>query len=314
MVNLEKIKEISIVEYATRIGFTPIRVGRYYSLQEHDSIRIDPNRNVFYRNSTGERGSVIDFVVAMRGISLGEAIKELDRDFGDIHQRSQKKENLPSDKNHSNTEHRLQLPEKAKTMKNVFAYLTKTRCIDHKLVQEFVDRDMLYQDDRNNCVFVSRDKNNNAVFATVRGTNTYKRWVGDVSGCDYSHSFFIDNGADKLVVAESVIDALSFMDVMNQRGNTHLNYNYLALSGTGKAKEAIEYHLEKESYGEVLLALDSDTAGRKITAEMVSHINEIKPEINVSDYNPEIYKDWNEALVDMKQTKKERVKERDAEI
>jgi len=47
---------------------------------------------------------------------------------------------------------------------------------------------------------------------------------------------------------------------------------------------------------------------------MVSHINEIKPEINVSDYNPEIYKDWNEALVDMKQTKKERIKERDAEI
>ena len=273
-------------------------------------MRIDTSRNVFFRNSTGEKGSIIDFVMAMRGISLGAAIKELNGNFGSLEPTEKREKNYP-DKDKPTS---LQLPNKASSMKNVFAYLVKTRCISKKLVQELVDRDMLYQDDRNNCVFVSRNEENVAVFATIRGTNTYKRWVGDVYGCDYSHSFFIDNGANKLVVTESVIDALSFMDVMNQRGNYHLNYNYLALSGTGKAKEAIEYHLEKEKYGEVLLALDSDTAGKRITAEMVSHINEIKPEINVSDYNPEIYKDWNEALVDMKQTKKERIKERDAEI
>lgn len=40
----------------------------------------------------------------------------------------------------------------------------------------------------------------------------------------------------------------------------------------------------------------------------------LNQKFNVSDYNPEIYKDWNEALVAMKQTKKERIKERDAEI
>lgn len=310
MADLEKLKDISIVDYARQIGFTPIKVGRYYSLKEHDSVRIDTSRNVFFRNSTGEKGSIIDFVMAMRGISLGAAIKELNGNLGSLEPTEKREKNYP-DKDKPTS---LQLPNKASSMKNVFAYLVKTRCISQKLVQELVDRNMLYQDDRNNCVFVSRNEENIAVFATVRGTNTYKRWVGDVYGCDYSHSFFIDNGADKLVVAESVIDALSFMDVMNQRGNNHLNYNYLALSGTGKAKEAIEYHLEMEKYGEVLLALDSDTAGKRMTAEMVSHINEIKPEINVSDYNPEIYKDWNEALVAMKQTKKERIKERDAEI
>lgn len=312
MVNLEKIKEISIVEYAARIGFTPIRVGRYYSLKEHDSVRIDASRNVFFRNSTGEKGSIIDFVMAMRGISLGAAIKELNGNLGSLEplEPTEKKMNYP-DKNKPTS---LQLPNKASSMKNVFAYLVKTRCISQKLVQELVDRDMLYQDNRNNCVFVSRNEENVAVFATVRGTNTYKRWVGDVYGCDYSHSFFIDNGADKLVVTESVIDALSFMDVMNQRGNNHLNYNYLALSGTGKAKEAIDYHLDKANYEAILLALDSDIAGKRMTEEMVNHISAVNPNINVADYNPEIYKDWNEALVDMKQTKKERIKERDAEI
>ena len=304
MADLEKLKDISIVDYAERIGLTPIRVGSYYSLKEHDSVRINPHRNVFFRNSTGEKGSIIDFVMAMRGVSLGATIEELNGNFDSLELTEKREINYPDKDKHTS----LQLPKKAAHMKNVFAYLTKTRYISQKLVQELVDRDMLYQDDRNNCVFVSRNEENIAVFATVRGTNTYNRWVGDVGGCDYPHSFFIDNGADKLVVAESVIDALSFMDVMNQRGNNYLNYNYLALSGTGKAKEAIEYHLEKEKYGEVLLALDSDNAGKRITAEMVSHINEIKPEINVSDYNPEIYKDWNEALVAMKQTKKRKNK------
>ena len=269
MADLEKLKDINIVDYARQIGLTPIKVGSYYSLKEHDSVRINPHRNVFFRNSTGEKGSTIDFVMAMRGISLGAAIKELNGNLGSLEPIEKREKNYP-DKDKPTS---LQLPKKASSMKNVFAYLVKTRCISQKLVQELVDRDMLYQDDRNNCVFVSRNEENVAVF-----------------------------------------DALSFMDVMNQRGNNHLNYNYLALSGTGKAKEAIEYHLEKEKYGEVLLALDSDNAGKRITAEMVSHINEIKPEINVSDYNPEIYKDWNEALVAMKQTKKERIKERDAEI
>ena len=49
MADLEKLKDISIVDYARQIGFTPIKVGRYYSLKEHDSVRIDTSRNVFFR-------------------------------------------------------------------------------------------------------------------------------------------------------------------------------------------------------------------------------------------------------------------------
>ena len=39
------IKEnISIVDYASSIGFTPVRKGKYYSLKEHDSIIIDTHK------------------------------------------------------------------------------------------------------------------------------------------------------------------------------------------------------------------------------------------------------------------------------
>lgn len=287
--DLEEIKKISITEYARQMGFTPVKIGSYYTLKEHDSVRIDPRKNIFFRNSTGDRGTVIDFVMAFKGVSCGEAIKllcdeiELPKVYKEQNSVPQKKKELI-------------LPAKARNMKNVFAYLVKTRCINQKIVQEMVDRDMLYQDKRNNCVFVSRNENGKSVFATVRGTNTDKKWVGDVSGCDYSHSFFIDNCSRNLIVTESVIDAMSMMDIKEQKGENHQEYNYLSVSGLGKSREALGYHLGKTLYDIVFLAFDNDDKGREIAKEMKKHIESINQDISVSMLIPEAAKDWNEEL------------------
>lgn len=287
--DLEEIKKISITEYARQMGFTPVKIGSYYTLKEHDSVRIDPRKNIFFRNSTGDRGTVIDFVMAFKSVSCGEAIKllcdeiELPKVYKEQNSVPQKKKELI-------------LPAKARNMKNVFAYLVKTRCINQKIVQEMVDRDMLYQDERNNCVFVSRNENGKSVFATVRGTNTDKKWVGDVSGCDYSHSFFIDNCSRNLIVTESVIDAMSMMDIKEQKGENHQEYNYLSVSGLGKSREALGYHLGKTLYDIVFLAFDNDDKGREIAKEMKKHIESINQDISVSMLIPEADKDWNEKL------------------
>lgn len=287
--DLEEIKKISITEYARQMGFTPVKIGSYYTLKEHDSVRIDPRKNIFFRNSTGDRGTVIDFVMSFKGVSCGEAIKllcdeiELPKVYKEQNSVPQKKKELI-------------LPAKARNMKNVFAYLVKTRCINQKIVQEMVDRDMLYQDERNNCLFVSRNENGKSVFATVRGTNTDKKWVGDVSGCDYSHSFFIDNCSRNLIVTESVIDAMSMMDIKEQKGENHQEYNYLSVSGLGKSREALGYHLGKTLYDIVFLAFDNDDKGREIAKEMKKHIESINQDISVSMLIPEAAKDWNEEL------------------
>lgn len=287
--DLEEIKKISITEYARQMGFIPVKIGSYYTLKEHDSVRIDPRKNIFFRNSTGDRGTVIDFVMAFKGVSCGEAIKllcdeiELPKVYKEQNSVPQKKKELI-------------LPAKARNMKNVFAYLVKTRCINQKIVQEMVDRDMLYQDERNNCVFVSRNENGKSVFATVRGTNTDKKWVGDLSGCDYSHSFFIDNCSRNLIVTESIIDAMSMMDIKEQKGENHQEYNYLSVSGLGKSREALGYHLGKTLYDIVFLAFDNDDKGREIAKEMKKHIESINQDISVSMLIPEAAKDWNEEL------------------
>lgn len=287
--DLEEIKKISITEYARQMGFTPVKIGSYYTLKEHDSVRIDPRKNIFFRNSTGDRGTVIDFVMAFKGVSCGEAIKLLCDEI-ELPKVYKEQNSIPQKKKE------LILPAKARNMKNVFAYLVKTRCINQKIVQEMVDRDMLYQDERNNCVFVSRNENGKSVFATVRGTNTDKKWVGDVSGCDYSHSFFIDNCSRNLIVTESVIDAMSMMDIKEQKGENHQEYNYLSVSGLGKSREALGYHLGKTLYDIVFLAFDNDDKGREIAKEMKKHIESINQDISVSMLIPEAAKDWNEEL------------------
>lgn len=50
------------------------------------------------------------------------------------------------------------------------------------------------------------------------GTNTYKRFVADVKGSDYSKGFYVDNQADKLFVGESVIDIMSKMTLLKKDG------------------------------------------------------------------------------------------------
>ena len=83
------IKEnISIVDYASSIGFTSVRKGKYYSLKEHDSIIIDTHKNVYWQNSIsgygkciGEMGSIIDFAMKFCNMSFYEVIRQFEGDI-----------------------------------------------------------------------------------------------------------------------------------------------------------------------------------------------------------------------------------------
>lgn len=78
-------QNISIVDYASSIGFTVVRKGKFYSLKEHDSIMIDPYKNVYWQNSIpgygrciGEKGSIIDFIMRFDNMSLYEVIRQFE--------------------------------------------------------------------------------------------------------------------------------------------------------------------------------------------------------------------------------------------
>ena len=299
----ERIKnEVSITDYARYIGFTILKKGSYYTLKEHDSVMISLKRKKYWQNSNpsggralGTGGSVIDFAMNFGGYSRDEAIRELIR-FGNI--RYDNEPMIKQTRELRKTENiniELNLPEASDSVRNVFAYLIKTRAIAKEVVTELMKRQMIYQDIHKNCVFVGYDIDNmdKVVYACLRGTNTYKQFRGDVQGCDYSKGIYVQNGSEKLVVAEAFIDAMSIMTI---NGKDWKKYDYIALGGTGKY-EAIKTYLDKGKTKKLLIATDNDKGGINAAEIIRDFVKKNYPDVLVKFCLPPTSgRDWNELL------------------
>lgn len=298
-------QQIQIVDYARENGFTLVRTGRYYSMKEHDSVRIDTEKNCYWRNSVpgkhgvGKGDSVIGFATEfVHHGDMHEALKELTEKLGgwdSVRSETFNTHKMAADKV-KKTE--LSLPEKGGNMKRVYAYLMQTRYLDQDVVQEFVNRKMLYQDVKGNCVFVSYDKNQKPNFACFRGTLSDVRFLGDVEGCNYEQGFYIDNDADQLIITESVIDAMSIMSILQGQGKDYHAFDYLPMGGTGKY-EAVLNHLKEQPKEHIMLALDHDLSGTEsmqYIRELL--IQEIKMDPSQITFHVPEKKDWNQELTE----------------
>lgn len=297
------VEDIKIIDFAREIGFTVVKRGKYYSLKEHDSVMINPQKNCYWRNSVAvggkaQGGSVIDFALNFTRMSMKEIMTEFSSrlETNQIGMLFPKTELVQVDRKISNDN--LILPQPAEHCKNVFAYLNKTRGIEPNIIQHFVKNKMLYMDQKHNCVFVSRD-DNGPVFGVIRGTNTYRRFVGDIANSDYKKGFYIHNNSNKLFITESVIDAMSVMSILQKNGNNYKNYNYLPLNGATKF-DSIIYHIEREpNITEIFVGLDNDKAGHENSNQIVELIQNTFPEkaIKINQLFPQNTKDWNEELL-----------------
>lgn len=307
---LKAVKEVSISDYAQRIGYTVQHLGseygRYDTLKEHDSVRIDRQKNCFYWNSQGVKGSIIDFAIHLGNCNdAKEASNEIAKMYGIEYQKptisrtdyQPQKVHVESSKKEEVKLKGVQYPPKAESMKNAWHYLVDQRKIDPSVVEYFRRRNMLYQDTHNNCVFATKD------YAGMRSTGD-KKFVADARGCNYDECFFFKGKAtdnkpiSKMFVAESVIDIMS---VMSYRAMKQQQYSedsaYLALAGTQKS-DSVFHHLDKEpDIKTVYLCLDNDTSGRETTDALVSKIKENYPNVNAVITYPPKGKDWNEYLV-----------------
>lgn len=304
---IDTIKAIPITDFAQKIGFTLVRHGsRYVSLKEHDSVMISVEKNAFWRNSCyykgskGHAGSIIDFAIEF--LSLADA-KEAVQCIANLY-------GIKSDDNATTVvipkvtpvevkERKIgeiELPKKDEHNRNVYAYLSKTRAIAHSVIRFFLMNDMLYQDVHKNCVF-----HTGTTFGCVRGTSTYKKFVGDLEGCDYDECFFFygNPDADVLVVTEAVIDAMSIMTQFENEKKNFKNYAYLALTGTNKL-HSVFYHIEKamaegKPFSKVLIATDNDKYGEEAAGVIAKELAEYG--VQSERYAAPTGKDWNEHIV-----------------
>lgn len=289
-------REIRITEYAQAHGFTPVRVGSLYTLKEHDSVRIDPEKNLFIRNSDRKTsGSIIDFAMWINNQSRDEAIRGL---RGML---TRGEEYVPRPE----VAHMATAPPKELTLppptegqyRRTYAYLNKTRCIDNSIISEMVKRKLLYEDDRHNCVFVGHDYDGKAAFATKRSTSTNSDYRGDAAGSRKEVGFFVDNKAPALFVTESPIDAMSVMGMLKANDRDPHEYSYLALCGV--SDRALKYHMGKDENSgirKVYMATDNDAPGNTARGDLRHSLENAGFKGKIIDKVP-TQKDWNDDLV-----------------
>jgi hypothetical protein len=282
------------------------------TLKEHDSVRIDPRKNCFWRNSTEAKGSIIDFAIefdtafnASEALSILKARYNIKNDIGDLgaNAKNAKKDHIPTPASVApaldEPKGDITLPAKADGNKAVYMYLVHQRGIDIEVFKHYEKRGYIYQDEKRNCVFVGFDKDNRTkpVFASLRGTGE-KRFMQDLPNCDYDQCIVLrsDSKAKVTIVTESTIDALSYATNLKKRGVNFKELDFLVLSGVNKTK-ALHTHLQNNpQITNVVLALDNDEAGRNAAMRTKQEMMESNKNIKVAFDIPKTGKDWNEVI------------------
>ena len=304
---LDEIKNISIINLVEKLGYTPIKKGNLFNLKEHDSLVLYPETNSFYQFSTGDGGSVIDLYMKFTDSSLAETIKSL-KDFSNITDdnfRYQKDNKIEKIK-----EKRFVLPIKSEGKYNkLYAYLCKTRGVESSVISFALKEKYIYQDEKNNVVFVGYNKDKQPVNATKRSTLTGCSFKGDVFGSDKSVGFFINNKSPNLYVTESAIDSFSIMTMNHLQNKNYKDNNYLSLGGATNIK-ALEYTLNSyPKIQNIAIALDNDTTGVEQKNKILKLIKEKYPDKKIYISTPKS-KDFNQDLVNFKQNTKTITKEK----
>lgn len=175
---------VDLEDFLTRQGEKLLRSGREKRLASYHSITVHGHE--WYDHAAEKGGCAIDFVQMFYGRSFPDAVTMLLNG-------EQGQPFRPSEQRPPEPPKPFVLPEANKDMRRVFAYLTKTRCLDRDVVSAFAHAKLIYEDAKyHNAVFVGFEADGHARHAHKRGTYTQgEPFRGNVDGCDPRHSFHI---------------------------------------------------------------------------------------------------------------------------
>lgn len=328
-----------ISQLAEEYGMTLVKKrGRrpILSTVEHDSIVIYEDDNTYHRYSNGNGGDAVAFMMEFSGIDESDLNKhdQVNECIRILEQRLKINPELAVQQvRYKREKPKFVMPEKADTTRKVRDYLCKTRGIEERIVDKWIDEGLLFQEAGRygNCVFVSRDENGKPVYGVKRSADPARKFVVDVEGSDYSQGFFIkgkldyytkvsDNFASEhssLFVTEAVIDLMSLQSLylrrrdyeLRQQGrldcepedyeNRFLNSNWYSLNGCRKYDGLLNTIASHKGIKDIFLALDNDEAGRNASKAIKEEIQKRFPDrkIDVSIRVPPTEgRDWNDEL------------------
>lgn len=266
-----------------------------YCLKSHDSFKISNGLWHWFSQSIGGR-SAIDYLIKVRGYSLPDAVKEVNRTMG----RALVPEDIRQVKRKS-----FRLPERNSDNAEVIRYLTG-RGIEEELVQNLIDEGLIYESRRHHsAVFVGLDEREIPVHASYRATAGNAK--GDFGGSSKQHAFRIEcDGAETVRVFEGAIDLLSYITLCRMWGKEWRHESHISTAGISASKAndevklppALRRYLEKHPETKtVILHFDNDAAGRACAGQIRGLLCS---SYRVKTVRPKIGKDYNEYLMAVK--------------
>lgn len=279
----QRANAVDLEDFLIRQGEKLLRSGREKRLASDHSITVRGNE--WYDHASEKGGLAIDFVQMFYGRSFPDAVTMLLNG-------EQGQEYRPSEQRRPEPPKAFALPEANKDMRRVFAYLTKTRCLNRDVVSAFARAKLIYEDAQyHNAVFVGVDADGIARHAHKRGTYTKgEPFKGNVDGCDPRYSFHFTGQSDTVYVFEAPIDLLSFISLYQKEWQRH---SYVALCGVAE-HALLQLLSDNPQIKKIGLCLDNDKAGLKARERITKILSERGYGNVFSLFSRQ--KDWNEDL------------------
>lgn len=292
---IEKARDASLLDYLQQNGYKLMKSGRdEYRLEEHDSLVISNNKWNWFSRDIG--GNTLDFLIKYEGKDFMEAVGILTgnkmMEGREVSSGAIKQYFRENSKVYDGG---IELPEKNKDFRRIFAYLIKTRYIDKSIVADMVKEKLLYESkDTHNAVFLGKDKDGNIKHAAMRGTLSDKSYKGDCPGSDKRYCFSIKGRSDTLFVFEAAIDLLSHATITKMKKGDYREDHRVVGSGIS-AMSLYQYLEDNPGIKNIYLCLDKDKAGRAAAKKMAEELAGME-KYNVSELFPPAGKDWNDFL------------------
>ncbi|MBP1926739.1 hypothetical protein J2Z76_002609 [Sedimentibacter acidaminivorans] len=295
---ISKAQNISLLDYIESRGYELIYSHTDVRLKEHDSLVISNNKWKWFSRNKG--GGTLDFLIEYEGKNFKEAMQTLLGEKGID-------ESKPQYKEHIQKQHEIkqisELPEKNNSYRRLYAYLSKTRGIDVEIINDMVNYKVLYEEkEHNNCVFLGRDKAGEVKYCLKVGTNTFKKFKGEIPGSDkrFNVELYSSQENKSVCIYESIIDAMSHATLIKQRGLDYKNQNRVSLGGVSDLKLE-QYLKDNPNIKKIVVGLDNDEAGIEAGLKIKDKYTKLGYE--VTKIVPKHGKDFNDELVGFRSRK-----------
>lgn len=287
--NCEQANQLDLAAFLSGLGLEPTRVQGssiwYHSPLHHDktpSFKVNRLKNTWYDFSLGKGGTLVDFICALNGCGIAEALQKIDSGNNSL-KHSFSRQNTSTDQQ-ENSIRILQVAEQVTDL--VLRQYLNQRHIDFAVAAKLCQQ-VHYQNGEKR--YTALGFKNNAGGYELRAPG----FKGSSSPKFIS---YLDNGANAIMVFEGFFDFMTYQSIyLNQ---SQLESNYLVLNSLSFFPRSL---LLMEKHEHIHLYLDNDKSGKDCTRQLQQRTEKVIDESCLYQG----YKDLNEWAIHVGQSQKQ---------